>query len=67
MQTCKFTLNVFVCVDVYVNLLYSYNNYNIYIYTDLTEEVRGRDGNKKGGGREGIRSTGKKSFFFCFI
>lgn len=65
MQTRKFTLNVFACVDVYVNLLFSYNNYNI--YTDLTEKVRGRDGNKRGKVGKVLRNGGKKAIFLFVL
>lgn len=51
------------CVDVYVNLLFSYN-YNIYI--DLTEKVRGRDGNKRGKDGEGTENW-RKGYFFCLF
>jgi hypothetical protein len=54
------------CVDAYVNLLFSY--IIIYIYTDLTEKVTGRDGSKRGReGQGGTEELEERKDYFCIF
>lgn len=55
------------CVDAYVNLLFSYIIYiYIYIYTDLTEKVRGGMGTRREG-QGGNEELEERKDYFCIF